>query len=152
MESSKVSLSFLRSWTCWHYICHLRSSVPCWYGSILPVSISPDVPNHPKAKDIWALVGVEGPLSTGMGRLVLRFQETALCFPRCLCWKKPCGVRAHTSARLDSWCWPCCLMELAITSGKGVDFCPVVRVDHGEEDHMAHGSPRLCLLFMPNYQ
>lgn len=43
-------------------------------------------------------------------------------------------------------------MELAITSGKGVDFCPVVRVDHGEEDHMAHGSPRLCLLFMPNYQ
>lgn len=43
-------------------------------------------------------------------------------------------------------------MELATTSGKGVYSRPAVRVDHGEEDHMAHGSPRLCLLFMPNYQ
>lgn len=30
MESSKVFLIFFRLWTCWHYICPRRSSVPCW--------------------------------------------------------------------------------------------------------------------------
>lgn len=89
--------------------------------------------------------GYEGPLVKGMGRLmhVLEFQKNALCSLRCPCWKRPCRARAHIGARLDSWCWLCCPMELATTSGRGV-YSLVLRVDHG--------SPGLHLSFMPNYQ
>lgn len=155
MESSKVSLSFFRLWTCWHYICPRRNSLPHWYvwlhsfGAQCPY---PQVCLVPQGGGYLGPYGCGGPVATRMSRLVLGFQENVLCSPRCPCWKRPCGVRTHTSARLGSWYWLCCLMELATTSGRGVYFHLTVRVDHGKEDHMAHGCPGLCLLFVPNYQ
>lgn len=53
-------------------------------------------------------------------------------FPRCPCWKKPCGVRPRTSAKQGSWCWPYYLTVLVTTSDKGTTFSPV----QGELSHM----------------